>query len=192
MCSPLPWGCLACTPARRLQIPDSAAPFPQRIRKASLRPRGSGKNCRILPKTLQTATELYPSFSPSCKCNRILSSISEKHPEQPDHCSPVADQARSWVSAAPGSGTAVGREGLCQGIQGRSSHVLSLWVCVLSWFSKCGAERLCFGSAQSRGCFYFPLAVQRPENQQLFALCCQWNCICDKPTSIFLIVWLVG
>lgn len=57
-------------------------------------------NCRILPKTLQTATELYPSFPPSCKCNRILSSISEKYPEQPDHCSPVADQARSWVSAA--------------------------------------------------------------------------------------------
>lgn len=120
------------------------------------------KELQDIAQNLQTATELYPSFSPSCKCNRILSSISEKYPEQPDHCSTVADQARSWVSVAPGSGMAVGREGLCQGIQGRSSHALSLWVCVLSWFSKCGARQALFRQCTKLGLVLFPACRAAP------------------------------
>lgn len=153
------------------------------LREASLRPRDSWKSCRLLPKTLQTATELYPSFPASCKCNRIRSCISETCPEQSDHCSPVA-----WVGWAS---YWLEEKGCFREYKEEAVVALSSWVPGVR-LANVEPSRICFGSAHSRMVFISCLSCSMARVDSCSALCCQWDCICDKPTYSFLIVSLVG
>lgn len=53
-------------------------------------------------------------------------------------------------------------------------------------------SRIWFGSAHSQMDFISCLSCSMARASSCSALCCQWDCICNKPTCSFLIVSLVG